>query len=406
MSAKRVFFVNRFFHPDHSATSQILSDLAFHLAKKDFQISVIASRGLYDDPTVELPAVETKEGVVVHRVYMPRFGRASLIGRAFDYLAMYWSFGRAIWRLTNRDDVVVVKTDPPLMSVVCAPIAKLKALAQINWLQDLYPELALGLGMRALAPVAPLMIAARNASLRIARQNVVIGAQMRRKLEASGVAPERIVTIANWCDDGRIQPLPIHESALRSEWGLADKFVVGYSGNLGRPHEYETLIEAAEILRDEPDLVFLFIGGGHLIQPLREEAGRRNLSAMFRFWPYQPADALPQSLAVPDVHWISLLPAMEGLIVPSKFYGVAAAGRPIIAVIAPNGEIAELITKAGCGIAVTPGDGRSLAAAIRALKVDADLRDEMGHKARALLDDFFRREIALSQWEATLENLS
>ena len=124
---------------------------------------------------------------------------------------------------------------------------------------------------------------------------------------------------------------------------------------------------------------------------------------MFLFRPYQAANDLATSLAVPDVHWISLLPAMEGLIVPSKFYGVAAAGRPTIAVTDPAGEIAELVRRNQCGAVVTPGDGQALAQTIRDFKTDPALLEQMGRNARALLDRSFRKAVALEHWEQLLQ---
>jgi len=405
MTLSRFIFVNRFFYPDHSATSQILSDLAFHLASEGWRVSVIASCGLYDDSKADLPAFENKNGVAIHRVYKPKFGRGSLVGRAIDYLAMYQRFASTAWRVAESGDCLIVKTDPPLLSVALAPIARLKGLALINWLQDLYPELALGLGMRALAPFAPMMIAARNASLKAAHCNIVLGERMYRRLEQAGVYAAQIEIIANWCDDELIAPWATQRNPLRAAWALDDKFVIGYSGNLGRAHEYATLLDAAEYLRDEQDLVFLFIGGGHLTPSLRDEVERRGLAAMFQFRPYQAAADLAQSLAVPDAHWISLLPAMEGLIVPSKFYGVVAAGRPTIAVMDPAGEIAELVMRHQCGAVVAPGDGLALAQTIRSFKSDRAGLEQMGRNARALLDRSFRKKAALQRWKSLLRSL-
>jgi colanic acid biosynthesis glycosyl transferase WcaI len=403
MNSPQCIFVNRFFYPDHSATSQILSDLAFHLARGGMRVSVITSRGLYDEAKADLSPFEINNDVVIHRVYKPRFGRRSLAGRAIDYLAMYQRFAAAAWRLSQPGDCLIAKTDPPLLSVALAPVVRAKKLVLINWLQDLYPELALGLGMRALAPVAPLMIAARNASLKAARRNVVLGERMRGRLEALGISAERIEIIPNWCDDELITPLPTTDNPLRTAWGLKNKFVIGYSGNMGRAHEYTTLLDAAELLRDEHAIVFLFIGGGHLTQSLKSEVEQRGLANMFQFRPYQPASDLVKSLAVPDVHWISLLPAMEGLIVPSKFYGIAAAGRPTIAVTDPAGEIAEVVGRYQCGAIVTPGDGQALAQAIREFKADRPRLEQMGRNARALLDQSLRKKIALEHWEKLLQ---
>ncbi len=395
----KIWFVNRFFYPDHSATSQILSDLAFHLASQGRGIGVITSRGVYDDPSKVLPVFEDHRGVAIHRVARPRFGREKLLGRAVDYIGLYATFATAAARLAKRGDWIVVKTDPPLLSASIAPVAKAKGLRLVNWLQDLYPEVALELGLKALTPIAPLLAAARDSSLRFATRNVAIGDRMSARILKSGVQTQRVAIIPNWCDDQAIRPLPAQDNPLRGAWGLHNKFIVGYSGNLGRAHEYQTLVDAADLLRAQTDIVFLFIGGGALTSRLKVEIARRGLAKSFRFFPYQDASLLPQSLALPDIHWLSLLPAMEGLIVPSKFYGIASAGRATIAVADPGGEIGTLVTRHDCGVAIAPGDSARLADAIRLLANDAARRAQMGDNARRMLESAFSRKISLKSWE-------
>ena len=257
-----------------------------------------------------------------------------------------------------------------------------------------------------MAPLAPLLVAARNASLRAAACNVAIGEQMRDRLVRSGAQPQRAVVIPNWCDDAVIRPISPRDNPLREAWGLQGKFVVGYSGNLGRAHEYQTLIEAAEILRTRPDIIFLFIGGGALTGSLKLEIEQRGLSETFRFFPYQDARVLPQSLALPDIHWLSLRPSMEGLIVPSKFYGIAAAGRATIAVAAPDGEIATLVAHFDCGDAVAPGDSRRLAEIITFHADDPERSARMGLNARGMLETAFSRQFCLESWAKLFEQPS
>ena len=114
----------------------------------------------------------------------------------------------------------------------------------------------------------------------------------------------------------------------------------------------------------------MFIGGGHRVDELTRIVHARGLDATFRFIPYQDRILLKYSLAVPDVHWISLKPAVEGMIVPSKFYGIAAAGRPIIAITSADGEIARLVREYECGLIVEPGQAKALAQAILTLSAD------------------------------------
>jgi colanic acid biosynthesis glycosyl transferase WcaI len=189
--------------------------------------------------------------------------------------------------------------------------------------------------------------------------------------------------------------------------GLGNKFVVGYSGNLGRVHEIETVLAAADRLRGRQDLRFLFIGEGFLYVGLNKEAlRRRGLDKLAIFMPYQDRTELSNSLSAPDVHWVSLRPEFEGLIVPSKFYGIAAAGRGTIAIAASDGEIAQLVATHKCGAIITPGDGHALADLLQMMIVDRTLGAEWGRNARSMLGAHFSRTQALERWSQLIRSLA
>ncbi len=398
----RIIFINRFFSPDHSATSQMVSDLAFYLAGRGHEVLVITSRQRYDAPDARLATKEHINGVAIHRVCTSRFGRGFLPGRAIDYLTFYLSTAWRLLRLARAGDVVVAKTDPPLISVFAGWVAGWRGARLVNWLQDLFPEVAaaLGIGLKNGA-VTDFLTRLRDRSLQNASMNVAIGDGMRRRLIDLGVDQESVRVVHNWSDDERIRPLPAELNPLRRAWGLAGKFVVGYSGNLGRAHEYGTLLTAAAGLRDRNDIVFLCIGGGALMDELRAEAEARGLGNLI-FLPYQPAERLGASLTVPDVHLVVLRPEIEGLIVPSKFYGSAAAGRPTIFVGSLEGEIAGLLAEAEAGFSVAMGDGEGLMAAVLRLRDDLGLRERMGRNARRMCEERFSRRSALEKWEEVL----
>jgi glycosyltransferase involved in cell wall biosynthesis len=181
--------------------------------------------------------------------------------------------------------------------------------------------------------------------------------------------------------------------------------VVGYSGNLGRAHEFGTVLDAADRLREEADIVFLFVGGGHHRRWVETEARRRGLGNLL-FRPYQPRERLRESLGLADVHLISLLPALEGLIVPSKFYGIAAAGRPVLYVGDPEGEIPQLLRAAVCGETVHVGEGDRLAAAVRHLRDDPALCLLWGANARRRFAAHFDQRLALAAWERVLKRVT
>ena len=399
----RVLFVNRFFYPDHSATSQMLTDLAKDLRRAGMDITVITGRQLIDEPQAGLAVREQLDGIHVYRVWSTQFGRGTLAGRGIDYLSFYLGAGWRLLSLCRSGDVVVAKTDPPLISVVAGLVARLRGARLVNWLHDLFPEIAERLEVPFMRGyLAGALRGLRNHSLRGARCNVVIGARMAEQLQALGISPQRVTVIHNWCDGEEIQPQGIAGHWLREAWNLKARFVVAYSGNMGYAHEFDTILDAAQGLSDRKDIVFLFIGGGVQRERIEREAGERGLTNV-QFKPYQPRETLSQSLSAANAHLVSLLPRLEGLMVPSKFYAIAAAGRPVLFIGAADGELARLIDEHGCGSHVEAGDGEALARCITALAADPGLAHRQGLAARRLFDERFGRRLASHAWQRVLQ---
>jgi len=397
----KVIFLNRYFYPDHSATSQLLTDLAIHMAKAGSSVYVVTSRQAYDDPDSVLVSNDSVQGVRVVRVWTTRFGRQNLVGRALDYLTFYLSAARGLLVLLHRGDIVVAKTDPPLISVVAAITARIRGARLINWTQDLFPEVAGALGVRGIGLLTGVLRGVRNWSLRVAHTNVAIGGHMAKKLVEEGIRQDAIRVIHNWSDGIAIQPVGRQKNELRSEWGLQTKFVVGYSGNMGRAHEFDTILDAAEALRGHTEIVFLFIGAGPQRDRIKDEVQRRALGNIL-FKPYQPRERLALSLSVPDVHLVSLQPLLEGLVVPSKFYGVAAAGRPTLYVGDSGSEIPSILRQENCGYTISIGDSRELADCILKMAQDDELVRHLGQRARMVFDRQYDKSHALRAWEYLL----
>lgn len=401
----RFIFLNRFFYPDHSATSQILADLAFHLAEVGATVHVITSRQIYDRPDARLASRETIREVIVQRVRTTHFGRRVLAGRALDYASFYFT---AAWELlcaVRPGDTIIAKTDPPLISVVATLVALLRGCRTVNWLQDLYPEIAAKSGLLSLrGPIGRALMLLRNYSLRSAAANIVVGEDMAQRLARLGIRPDKISITHNWSDDDAIRPeAPSLE--LRHSWGLSGKFVVAYSGNLGRVHDYRTILAAAERLKQHAHIVFLFVGGGRGMEDLKSELRARGLKNII-FQPYQRREILSQTLAVADVHWLSLRPEFDGLLLPSKFYGIAAAGRPIVVIGSRNGELARIVEQAGCGFAVEVDDDVKLARLLAAMADEPEACHEMGERARTLVEARYGKEEAFRRWRQLLVSIA
>ncbi len=397
-AGSRVVFVNRFYYPDISATSQVLTDLARRLAVLGADVHVVCSRQRYEAPGAQLPADERIDGVTVHRVWSTRFGRGRLRLRALDYLSFYPSAMLAVLRLARKQDVVVVKTDPPLLSVAVGPVARVRGARVVNWLQDVFPEIA-GTSSPVRLPPALMrwLMRLRDASLREANMNVVLGHGMQEYLRRRDIPEARMRIVENWAVGEPVRPTPASASELRKSLGFGDRFVVGYSGNLGFAHDYATIHEAARLLRGDPEVVFLMIGGGSGMRELESRSaadGLRNLV----FLPYQPRERLTDSLAAADVHLVTLRPKLEGLVVPSKLYGVMAVGRPVVFIGAAGGDVARTVERARCGVTVPPGDAERLVGELRRLRADDALRSRLGANAARAYHDNGTFATAAGRW--------
>lgn len=401
----RIIFINRLFHPDHSATAQVLADVAFGLAARGFAVQVLASRQRYDDPRAALPRREHVQGVDVVRLGGTRFGRMRLAGRALDALVFA---ARAAWwvlRHARAGDVVVVLTDPPLLAVPVTVAARVRRARVVHWLHDLFPEVAQALNVPGMRLLGPPLRAVRDWALRRGARAVVLAPAMAARVAARGVSARRIAVIPNWADGTTLACTPGAGARLRAQWELGERFVVGYSGNLGRAHEVDVFVRAAALLyATAPDVVLLFIGGGAGYAALRQAAHAQGLPNV-QFRPYQPRAALGESLAVADVHLVSLLPAMEGLVVPSKYYGILAAGRPVIVLGDPAGDLARQTREAQCGMTVATADAPGLVRAVLALRAAPSERAQMGALGRALFEAQYDLPHALARWSTLLQGV-
>jgi len=402
---KKIIFINRYFYPDHSATSQMLSDLAFGLAEKpeNKEIHIVTSRQRYDDAAVQVSKYEKINNVYIHRVWTSRFGRQKLIGRAVDYLSFYITAAIKLLQHTKKGDTLVAKTDPPLISVIATIVVKLKKAHLVNWLQDLFPEVAAELGIKIVqGKLFKVLKYIRNQTLQQAKMNIAIGELMAERLRKEGIAEEKIIVIQNWADEEQIKPVPHEQNSLRKEWGLENKFVVGYSGNLGRSHDFSTILAAAEELRNNPKIKFLFIGGGAQLPNIKQHCKEKGLNNVM-FKPYQPREKLDQSLSVSDVHLISLKPELEGLIVPSKFYGILAAGRPVIFLGSKDGEIARKIKYKNCGWSISDKSVNQLLNVIRISNESSKHSDI--NRIKLISRENYTKTIAENKWKKILIEL-
>jgi colanic acid biosynthesis glycosyl transferase WcaI len=293
----------------------------------------------------------------------------------------------------------VALTDPPLIGVGAAVAARARGARLFHWTQDIYPEIAIALTrhgwLRALLPL-------RDAAWRRAERCVTLGHAMAAAIAGAGVPPERIRIVPNWAPAGVAPVEAGRAEAVRTAWGLGGKFVVAYSGNLGRVHDLAPILGAAELLREETEIVFAFIGEGAGRAELEGEARRRNL-AQVRFFPSQPRAQLSAVLAAGDVHLVTLRPDCADFVFPSKLYGIAAAGRPVIFVGPADCEPARLVQEHNFGWVFAGSDRPALAARLRALREAPAERTRAGAAALRFASENGGPEKAAAAWDRLLD---
>jgi len=409
-----IVLVNQHYWPDIASTGQHLTDLAEHLAEAGFQVGVLCGRGDYRGGALRAPVREVRNGVRIRRVGVPGFGRGRLAGRAADYAAFH--AGAALRAaLEPRPDLVVSLTTPSLLPATVGAACALRGVPYGIWAMDLHPDVEEGLGLlpggRAVS--APLHAASR-AGYAGAGFVVALGPHMARRVEEKGVPPGRIRKIPVWNRGSAIRPLDRRENPFRRELGYGDgDFVVLYSGNAGLAHRFDAVLGAADRLRAEDDVHFLFVGGGPRRPEIEREAARLRLPR-FRYLDYVPRDRLARTLAAGDVHLLTLRGDMAGLVAPSKLYASMAAARPVLMVGPAASDPGEVVRREDVGAVVDPeregagaGAAASLAAEILALRDDPDLRAALGRRARAAFERSYDRDVVCRRWEALLrERLS
>jgi len=396
---KKIIIINRFFYPDQSATSQILTDLLFNITPDlDSKIHVVSSRGTYENNAV-LPKRENKNNISIHRVWTSNFGRGNLFGRALDYVTFYIFAFISLLFLVNKNDIVVAKTDPPVISFVAYLVARIKGARLINWIQDLFPEVAGALGVLGQQSIIyKFLNSTKNISLRAADMNVVIGEVMAGRLIKLGITKDKISVVHNWNINTNTKYVPKLQNELVKKWGLIDKFVIGYSGNFGRAHEYHSIKQLIVHYASHEDVVFLFIGGGKYYTDLKNFVEQRDYKNIV-FKPYQSIENLNQSLSVADVHLISLNPELEGLIVPSKFYGLASIGAPIIFIGNISGQISRTLVDSNSGFAVSNDDIKGLIELVGDLISGKQKTSEVSTNLKKLYNENYTPEVAYQKWK-------
>jgi colanic acid biosynthesis glycosyl transferase WcaI len=391
----RFLLLNQFFVPDQAPTGQLLADVAREIAARGHSVTVVCARAAYEPgdqrgsvtqahlralwcrlqpagPALDPAHVPAYHGGqpyvrVLHAPCLPfaRRPAARLLSYVSFYAGAFWQSLRA-----SRCDVVVTMTTPPLLSLLGTLLKKLRGARHYIWEMDMYPDVAVALGVLSLDSMLTRIL---GSIARYSRRNadgvIVLGPCMRHRVVAQGVADGKVHTVDNWADGAFIRSRPFPP---------AEPLVVLYSGNLGLAHDIDTIGAAMDQLRSDNRFRFVFAGGGARRRALEESCHAANVVWM----PYQDRESLPAHLSSCHVGLVTQTRASLGALVPGKIYALMAAGRPLLYIGPREATAARIIERFGCGWQIEPGDSTGLVELLRLLAASPQLAMEAGARAR------------------------
>ena len=398
-SNRRLLVLNQYYAPGFEATAYLLSQLCAALTD-EFDVTVITGKLAVPHAG---PGRTSLDGVEIVRVRSTAFDRSNLPLRALNYLTYLTG---SLWAglHARRPAVVLCMTDPPVIADVALLVARRFRAPLVVVSQDVFPEIAVELKRLESRVVVEVLRSLIRFYLRRADRVVAIGDTMRRRLVEKGAPPERIAVIPNWVDTAAITPAP-KDNEWSRDHGVADRFVVMHSGNVGHAQNLDALVRSTTFLRDLDDLVVAIIGGGARHAALVELADRLEADHV-TFLGYQPRELLSLSLSAADLHVVGLARGLSGYVVPSRLYGILAAGRPVVVAADAESETARVVLREGCGVVVPPGRPELLAEMIRAAH-DGELDlAEMGRRGREYVVREADRTVAFGRYRKMLGELA
>lgn len=382
----RLTIISQYYPPDFAATGQFIAELSRLLAERGLQNLVLTGQPSYAFQRQRAARIEFHPNRCIRRSATSRLWPERIRGRIINSLLFCLRTLLRLLRQGRRGDLLLFTTEPAYLPIIGWIAHRLTRAPYVLLLYDLYPDIAISLGVLAADhPLARLWQWLQGQALAAAREIVVLSSTMQQHVHRHYPQVQtRITVIPSWADPDRITPLTRACNPFAQRQGLAHQFVVLYSGNQGRCHEFSTLLAAAEFLRHQASILFLIVGAGAQHAALVEQVQRRRLRQV-RFLPYQEAAQLPALLAAADLAIVSLLATAEGQVAPSKLYGHLAAACPVAAICAPDSYLRQELARGRCGRAFASGDGRGLARFIAALAGNPARARRLGAAGRAYL---------------------
>ena len=421
---KKILIFAHYYAPDTASTGQILKDQAEGMLD-EFDVTVICAvpsyGGTIDDRyKTQKYYFEELNGVKIIRVRVPEFTKSNKISRIKNILAYFFGALGAS-RKAGRQDYVFTISQPPILGGLLGVLGKWQKHAKMIYcIQDFNPEQTIAVGYSKNKLVLKLMMIADKFSCRRSDLVITVGRDLVETLKKRFKNRDvpKYTMINNWINEKEVYPLPEDNErvlAFKKKYGLENKFVIMYSGNIGLYYDLEKLVKVLKQFRkgytlkgvyepgskttDGREVVFAFVGAGSVLDKLVMYTKKHHFENVI-FIPYQDKADLVYSLNAGDVHWCVNAKGIKGVSCPSKAYGIMGVGKPMIGVLEKGSEVRMLIEEIGCGKCCDPGDYVEVADIIRWYIENADTGEEkkMGLKGRKYLEEHLTKDVSVGKY--------
>ncbi|MBQ6587381.1 MAG: glycosyltransferase family 4 protein [Butyrivibrio sp.] len=422
---KKLLIYAHYYAPDVASTGQLLQDMAEGMLDV-FDVTVICTVPSYGgkiSPEYQEKKFYYEEinGVKVIRIAVPEFTKTSKVSRIKNLLAYYFGARKAT-KLVGEQDYIFTISQPPILGGMLGVYGKKKLKASngssplfVYCIQDFNPEQVIATGYVKFKFILDIAKWMDNRSCVKSDLVVTVGRDLEQTLVqrfGKKSVPNHTI-INNWVDEKEIHPLAADSEGVEEfneTYGLKDKFVIMYSGNIGLYYDLDGLIEVMAKFNgaktpDGREVVFAFVGAGAMLKKLEEYKVEHSLNNIV-FIPYQDKDKLIYSLNAADVHWCVSAKGIKGVSCPSKFYGIAGVGKPVIGVLEKGAEIEMLINEIGCGKIAEPGDYDTIEEIVNWFIDNADSSElaEMGRKAHEYLLGNLTKNLSINKYKKAMLN--
>jgi len=403
-----ILIMGQHYAPEDVSGAVLATELAEGLLARGHQVTFVTSAPSYPLGKVfsgyrnSLLSRETLNGVRLVRIWSYISPSKSFWSRIMNYgtFSLMTLFGGLA---AGKVDVMMSVSPPLPLGLSAWLVSRVRRSPWLLRIEDLYPETAVSAGVLRNRSVIRFFEWMESCIYKKATHISLISESFRQNLIAKGVPQAKLSILPVWADPQRIQPMP-KENDFRKAHGLEGKFVLLYSGNLGHTSALEDVVEAAHLLKDKTDIVFVLIGEGVKKKALQAEASRYGLENML-FLPYQPREAYAEVLASADMSLVTLNLKAGNTSLPSKIFNIMASARPILAVVDSSSEVARLVGDANCGVVLPPAQPAQLAEKIKKLQKNINQLDEWGTNGRQALENHFSRERCIGMYSAAFQSL-